>query len=204
MPKESDLPPLRCPILPLFRGCSPPSGTERVRPPKDTSLLAKVLRRALEPRCGLVISLQLPVDAPEISELRHAFRHRWQNRLRARVEAAPTWHEVAFVSWRERQLVIKRLSSAASGRCTGGGRADAVSPRAAGPGMHVPRQGRLGGNCVCTSPRTTVTLRLDTVNVPSRVGFLESELESKELGHLEHAVRADCWVTPMMHDVPHE
>ena len=39
MPKESDLPPLRCPILPLFRGCSPPSGTERVRPPKDTSLL---------------------------------------------------------------------------------------------------------------------------------------------------------------------
>jgi hypothetical protein len=38
MPKESDLPPLRCPILPLFRGCSPPSGTERVRPPKDTSL----------------------------------------------------------------------------------------------------------------------------------------------------------------------
>jgi hypothetical protein len=38
-PKESDLPPLRCPILPLFRGCSPPSGTERVRPPKDTSLL---------------------------------------------------------------------------------------------------------------------------------------------------------------------
>src|SRR5665647_1253015 len=39
MPKESDLPPLRCPILPLFRGCSPPSGTERVRPPKDTSHL---------------------------------------------------------------------------------------------------------------------------------------------------------------------
>jgi hypothetical protein len=41
MPKESDLPPLRCPILPLFRGCSPPSGTERVRPPKDTSLLGR-------------------------------------------------------------------------------------------------------------------------------------------------------------------
>src|SRR5665647_2975520 len=39
MPKESDLPLLRCPILPLFRGCSPPSGPERVRPPKDTSLL---------------------------------------------------------------------------------------------------------------------------------------------------------------------
>src|SRR5664279_5303873 len=43
MPKESDLPPLRCPILPLFRGCSPPSGTERVRPPKDTSLLGSPL-----------------------------------------------------------------------------------------------------------------------------------------------------------------
>jgi hypothetical protein len=43
MPKESDLPPLRCPILPLFRGCSPPSGTERVRPPKDTSLLVGAL-----------------------------------------------------------------------------------------------------------------------------------------------------------------
>ena len=39
MPKECGLPPLRCPIPPLFRGCSPPSGTERVRPPKDTSLL---------------------------------------------------------------------------------------------------------------------------------------------------------------------
>jgi hypothetical protein len=53
-PKESDLPPLRCPILPLFRGCSPPSGTERGRPPKDTSLLVAEHdggdQRAIKPR----------------------------------------------------------------------------------------------------------------------------------------------------------